>query len=166
MCSLCYNTDHTRSKCTHLGSSRRFCSNCRDPSHLAKQCLRLSNVCAAAGSHNLLKCERYRLLTLLASRSSYPLLSPFRHQWSHHHGHRMLVHPIVTTTVHLTRHVSIDSDSIASHNSRDNKSPLFLLCNDIWIGHLHEPPHRDQHHHVRPLNHQQPHHHQWHTSNN
>lgn len=38
ICSLCYEKGHTRSKCPHLLSGKRFCSNCSLDSHLARSC--------------------------------------------------------------------------------------------------------------------------------
>ena len=64
MCSLCFLTTHTRSKCPHLDTGTRFCSNCGDRAHLAKQCKEPQHClcCGEVGpsAHSIYDCKQYR----------------------------------------------------------------------------------------------------------
>jgi hypothetical protein len=59
MCSLCFTQGHTRSRCPHILTSKRFCSNCRSDQHLAKQCKepRRCLCCNEVNNHSIFDCE-------------------------------------------------------------------------------------------------------------
>ena len=65
MCTLCYDTDHVRSKCHHLRKVKQFCANCKAPNHYARECQQITGkktkclICDST-EHTVVLCSRFR----------------------------------------------------------------------------------------------------------
>ena len=61
VCSLCYTTGHTRSKCVHLLANKRFCANCGDSTHVTRACTQPKKCrCCQAPGRIVLDCQDYK----------------------------------------------------------------------------------------------------------
>ncbi len=135
MCSLCYDTDHVRSKCQHRDKIKYFCANCKAPNHYAKQCQQLTGkptkclICDSS-QHTVVQCSSFRptyiAIPLAPSFSQFPALA----------APRSLSAPVASSSPlgsrddssspphKRVRHISFDSDSQFNYSTRNNHAPL------------------------------------------
>jgi hypothetical protein len=151
MCSLCFQPNHTRSKCPHLNTGARFCSNCGLNTHLAKQCKepRHCLCCGETGpnGHSIFDCDQYKpqytkikyepqphdFPPLPSHRSpslssSSPHLSNYDSDLDYPSPSSVSPSPSPSPSISDSRpqhkrprHASFDGDSLDSHASRENR---------------------------------------------
>ena len=147
MCSLCFQTTHTRSQCPHRDTGVRFCSNCGKSTHLAKQCKepRKCLCCFEINSHSIFDCQQYRptytkieyqpsphdfppLPSRNSSSSSSLAISDYDFNIDYPSPMPLPADPNSPCSSSSSRsphkrarHASFDSDSLNSHAARDNR---------------------------------------------
>ena len=148
MCSLCYQHDHTRRHCQHLLQQVTFCSNCGKQGHHAKNCdlgHQQCLCCFEINNHSYWDCEKYkptfRVITFKPSHKDFPPLPSRPTSTTNSESDYVIPSPTLpeydsdtsrspTHSQHKRRrHTSFDTESVDSHDSRENRmlSPAFQL---------------------------------------